>query len=36
MFGYRFDVSNNTETGLSDLQVVVNGIASAMVAVNVQ
>lgn len=31
-----FDVSSKTETGLSDLQVVVNGIASAPVTVNVQ
>jgi hypothetical protein len=32
----NFDVSSRTETGLSDLQVVANGIASAPVAVNVQ
>jgi hypothetical protein len=32
----NFDVSSKTETGLSDLQVVANGIASAPVAVNVQ
>jgi len=32
----NFDVSSRTETGLSDLQVVVNGIASAPVTVNVR
>ncbi len=32
----HFDVSSKTETGLSDLQVVVNGIASAAVTVNVK
>lgn len=31
-----FDVSPRTETGLSDLQVVTNGIASAPITVNVQ
>lgn len=31
-----FDVSGKTETGLSELQVVVNGLASAPVVVNVQ
>jgi hypothetical protein len=32
----NFDVSSKTETGLSDLQVVANGIASASVTVNVR
>ena len=32
----NFDVSGKTETGLSELQVVVNGLASAPVLVNVQ
>jgi len=32
----NFDVSAKTETGLSDLQVVVNGIASAPITVNVR
>ena len=31
-----FDVSGKTQTGLSDLQVVANGIASAPVTVNVK
>jgi hypothetical protein len=31
----NFDVSSRTQTGLSDLQVVCNGIASAPVTVNV-
>jgi hypothetical protein len=30
-----FDVSSKTETGLNDMEVVVNGIASAPVTVNV-
>ena len=32
----NFDVPRNTETGLNDLRVVCNGIASLPVAVNVQ
>jgi len=31
-----FDVSSKTETSLTDMQIVVNGIASAPVTVNVQ
>jgi hypothetical protein len=31
-----FDVSSQTETGLNDMEVVVNGIASDPVTVNVQ